>query len=629
MPQEASALERDPYDRVLVLGEPHHGKAQPIDEPVLTPTGWRAIGELRIGGKVIGSDGQAARVTGVYPRGTLPVFRLTTDDGCTTRCCGEHLWFTTTKLELRRPRWMYTPGSHDTRQRVRTEVEWGAGSVKCTSDVIATLSRLPTGKAPPSQIHYLPRLSQPVEFEGTRPLPLPPYYLGLLLGDGSFTDSSTNVSYTSADRELLDSVAAAAQELGDVAVIHEGDEAHCGWMHFRGTHTRDALKALELYGCRSEHKHVPNAYLYAAPIDRLRLLQGLCDTDGSVALEGSGKHKDVGLTAEFSTTSEYLRNAVVFLVRSLGGRAYVRFKPCPMSQAGPGLPAWCISLTFDDGTCPFTLPRKVATWKPLREKLYRQRIVSVEPDGEAECVCITVDAPDHLYVTRDFLVTHNSTSVVGSAAEHFGMGYVINCGKKTGLADAARRSTKFKWDLIRDQKQMEDAIKEARTGAKDGVYKWVAIDDFNLYASWLEVALEDMTRNAKGEADGRRFWREYRKQLVNILVRMFDIRAHFYCISHYIETGGGIIEGQTEKTGVGVAPLFGGAARKEIPGMFADIIFMAPSTKDPSKRSFHINPVGVYGPSCLSAPGTREIAADVGILHDEFKRAGKSNGARK
>lgn len=220
-----------------------------------------------------------------------------------------------------------------------------------------------------------------------------------------------------------------------------------------------------------------------------------------------------------------------------------------------------------------------------------------------------------------------STSVVSSAAQAFGMGYVINCGKKTGLLDAARRSNRFKWDLVRDQGQMEDALKEARRGCKEGLYKWVVIDDYNLYASWLEVALEDQTKNAKGEADGRRFWREYRKRLINILIRCFDFKAHFYVISHYIESGTGLIEGQTEKTGMDVAPLFAGAARKEIPGMFADIVFLAPHSKDPAQRSFFINPVGVYGPSCLSLPGTREIPPDVGLLHKEFEKAGKAGKA--
>ena len=631
MPLDASALERDPYDRVLFLGDPHIGKAQPINEPVLTPTGWRSIGSLKIGDEVIGSDGCATRVTGVFQRGVLSVFRLTTDDGCSTRCCGEHLWFTATKAELRRPRWAYPSGPHQERRgKMRTEIEWGPGTVKTTEEIAHSL--LPADalltNAAASRIHYLPRVSRPIEFEPLGELPIHPYFLGLLLGDGSFSSQATNVSFTSADDELIEELQAHAWALGDEAVRHDS-EAHCPWAHFRGTNTKKALEALELFGCRSEHKHVPKVYLHASPSDRLALLRGLCDTDGSVVRQVSGKNKGVGLVAEFCTTSERLRDAVVFIVRSLGGRAYVRWKPMPMCQTGPGLPAWVVLLTFADGTCPFLLPRKVEAWAPLREKLYRQRIVSIDPDGEAECVCITVDAPDHLYVTRDFLVTHNSTCIVSSAAQAFGPGYVINCGKSTGLLDASRRSKKFKYDIVRDETQMEDAMKEARRGCKDGTYKWVVIDDFNLYGSWLECALEDQTRNAKGEADGRRFWREYRKRLLNIIIRSFDFKGHVYVICHYIETGTGLIDGQTEKTGVGVAPLFGGAARKEIPGQFSNIVFMAPTSKDKSKRSFFINPVGVYGPSCLDLPGTHEIDADVGVLHERFEEASKSGSSPK
>ena len=221
-----------------------------------------------------------------------------------------------------------------------------------------------------------------------------------------------------------------------------------------------------------------------------------------------------------------------------------------------------------------------------------------------------------------------STSIIHSASVAFGHGYVINCGKKTGPIEAVRRGAKFTYDLIRDRAQMEDAIKEARRGCKEGKYKWVVIDDFNLYGSWLEEALEDQTRNAKGEADGRRFWREYKKQLINILIRSFDFKGHVYVICHYVETGGGLIDGQTEKTGYGVAPLFGGAARKEIPAMFADTIFMAPTTKDPTKRSFFINPIGVYGPTCLSSSDTKEINADVGLLHQEFTKKTSSGSSK-
>ena len=68
------------------------GKAQPTDEPVLTPTGWRPIGSLAVGDLVIAGDGSPTIVTGVFPQGRRSVFRLTFDDGATTRADAEHLW---------------------------------------------------------------------------------------------------------------------------------------------------------------------------------------------------------------------------------------------------------------------------------------------------------------------------------------------------------------------------------------------------------------------------------------------------------------------------------------------------------------------------------------------------------
>lgn len=214
-----------------------------------------------------------------------------------------------------------------------------------------------------------------------------------------------------------------------------------------------------------------------------------------------------------------------------------------------------------------------------------------------------------------------STCVIASAAKAFGPGYVINCGSKSGLEPASRRTRKFKWDLVRDEVGLDAAIKEARRGAKDGEYKWIVLDDFNLYASWLEQALEDATRNSKGEADGRRFWREYRKRIANALVRLFDCKAHFYCITHYMELSPEI-EGQIEKSGRGIAPMFGGAARKEVPAMFKDVVLVDMDKRN--KRVFHVNPVGVFGPACRSLDGTYAIPADVGVLHEAFNSSNEA-----
>jgi hypothetical protein len=601
------------------------GKAVPIDERVLTPQGWTTMRSLKAGAYVVGSNGRPTKVVAVHPQGRKPVVRVTMDCGASTRCCLEHLWYTTTRHELRRGSRRYPPGTpHHMRGAVKQEfVGWGEGSVKTTEELIETLSAR----------HYMPRLASPVRFASrSESLPLDPYFLGLLLGDGSFTESN-QVTLYKPDEEILTAFERGVRMLGDEPV-RQDDSTRCPGVRVNGTRLRGILRELGLLGRRSEQKFVPGPFMVASPEERLALLRGLCDTDGHAVRMSTDHnpdhaHNGMSLSAEFSTTSPMLRDAVVELARSLCGRARTRYKPEPMSQTGPGQPAWIVMLSFDDGTCPFLLKRKADLWVGNdRDKFYRQRIESIEPAGEEECLCIEVEAEDGLFVLNDYILTHNSTSVVASAVAAFGTGYVINCGKKEGLADAARRNPRFKWDIVRDEAQMEDALKEARRGAKDGAYKWIVIDDYNLYASWLEVALEDQTRNAKGEADGRRFWREYRKRLVNILVRCFDFKAHLYVISHYIETGGGLLEGQTEKTGVGVAPLFAGAARKEIPGMFGDVVFMAPSSKDPSGRSFFINPVGVYGPSCLSVDGTREIPADVGLLHEEFRRGTKPKAVR-
>lgn len=424
MPQDASAIEREAFDRVLILGEPHSGKLAPLDEPVLTPHGWSTMGALRVGDHVIGSDGAATKVIGIYPQGVQKIVRVTADDGASTRCGLEHLWLTTTRHELRSGSRRYPPGTpHRLRGIVKQEfIGWGAGTVKTTEEIMETLRAK----------HYLPRLSKPVRFIDAEAradlvgasLPIEPYFLGLLLGDGSFVEGSS-ITFTKPDDELLDAVTRGVTVFGDEGV-RTGSDEKCAGIRVRGTGTRDALRALRLYGCRAEAKFVPAIYLTALPEARLLMLRGLLDTDGHAqrqCCDDNPEHPNNGrsLLAEFSTTAPGLRDGVVELVRSLGGRAYVRYKPEPKFQdGGVGQPAWSVMITFDDGTCPFALKRKADVWSADREKHYRQRVETIEAAGETECVCIEVDAADGLYVAKDYLLTHNSTSVTASAAEAFG-----------------------------------------------------------------------------------------------------------------------------------------------------------------------------------------------------------------
>lgn len=204
-----------------------------------------------------------------------------------------------------------------------------------------------------------------------------------------------------------------------------------------------------------------------------------------------------------------------------------------------------------------------------------------------------------------------STTITASLVEAYGHGYVVLCGDRSSLLAASRRTRKFSFDIVRNENNMEAAIKDARDGVKAATFKWIFVDDFTLYASWLEGELCDRSRNSKGEPDGRRYWPEYRQRLNNIVGRFFDLKAHVVFSGHYIEAPQ-LIDGQRDKTGVGIMPMLGGAAREEIPARFHDVVFMEKrkgKDADTSHRVWLINPTGVWGPGCRSVDGTREIDA--------------------
>jgi len=221
-------------------------------------------------------------------------------------------------------------------------------------------------------------------------------------------------------------------------------------------------------------------------------------------------------------------------------------------------------------------------------------------------------------------------STIDSLARAFGPGYVIECGDKSALAPALRQTTKFTFDLVRDENQMETAIKEGKSGAKAGRYKWIVMDDYSLYGTWLEGELRDASAaaNKSNEPDGRRYWPEYKSRILNIVGRLLDSSAHVVFVSHFIEQSQEI-DGQKAKSGRGVLPMFGGSVREELPARFVDVLFM---DKIKDHRVFMVNPEGVWGPGCRSVDGTKEIEPDFGdfwkLMNQKIEKIEKSNGKR-
>jgi predicted ribonuclease YlaK len=356
---------------VCVLGKAGTGKAQPLDARVLTPDGWRRMGQIEPGHKVMTPDGTAATVLAVFPQGTKDIYRVRFTDGSSTECCREHLWYTQTTLD----RDQFKPGSVKSLEEIMGCLRYGAQQ-KCN--------------------HSIP-LTAPVPF-GEKTFPLDPYLLGCLLGDGSI--SMGHPSLTSVDDFLIAECAPLLAKVG----CSFGSPQGYSYPILSGTTGAPAMGFVrrELWGHRAEEKYVPEAYLLGSIEQRVALLQGLMDTDGTIDKRGC---------CSFSTTSPRLVEGFRFLVQSLGGTVTVQMRQTSYTYKGEkkvGRPSFTCMPCLPEWLVPFRLPRKVARLRTQRKYKPRRYIDCVEFVGRKEAKCILIDHPEHLYITDDFIVTHNT-----------------------------------------------------------------------------------------------------------------------------------------------------------------------------------------------------------------------------
>lgn len=353
------------HERCNIFAGMGLGKLQPKSEPVLTPQGWRPIGDLRVGDFVIGSDGLPTRVTGVFPQGVKRQWRVTLSDGAWTRAGDEHLWYVESPKDIHAAR----------AGRVLTTLELAQGGLRHSNG---------------NRKWSVPLITPPGRVGGFYIPPVEPYLLGLILGDGNIRVSGA-VGITT-DAEI-------------VSAFEGREEAHRSpgivTKHLNTPALKERMKSLGLAGKLSAEKFVPAGYLTAGKADRLALLQGLLDTDGHAMSAGG---------VEFCSTAEALADAVVELAQSLGGVARKSGPRITRCNGKPGQPSWRVNVKLPAAVAPFRLQRKLAAWVPPSKYPPRRMIDSITPDGEEDSVCISVSAPDRLYTTRHYILTHNTVS---------------------------------------------------------------------------------------------------------------------------------------------------------------------------------------------------------------------------
>lgn len=422
-----------PGDVRMIAAATSMGKAQPLTAKVLTPNGFVEIGKLKIEDVICNSSGGIQKVTGIFPQGIKQTYRIKFNDSTETRCCNEHLWLTLDRGERR-----YKKGS----------------SVKSLKQIRETLTVYPDKRK-----NHAIEFVEPVFFS-KKQLPIHPYVLGVLLGDGC-------LSHLSISNPEIDIIDRTNKLLPKECELRKKASKRAGCPEYRiarkeGEQTNpiiEILKKLGLHNLSSSEKIIPPEYLGSSFEDRLELLRGLLDTDGFVV----DKH-----CIEFSTTSKWIKTGIIDLVRSLGGRA--TFKEKTGKYKKDGIDVICkqyyrmnISFTSNE-FIPVTSKKHTEKYQFSKRQL-KKFITEIVKDEKEECVCISVSGDDKLYVTDDYILTHNTAVEVSE---------VINCcfDKDKNLLDEQTpvvvfnlemSSLKFSTRLLSDLSSIEkDKISSGR-----------------------------------------------------------------------------------------------------------------------------------------------------------------------
>ena len=361
---------------VILTGQPKCGKLQGLSDIIYTPDGPSTMGDMKIGTIVCTPDGKTAKVIGIYPQGKQDLYRITFNDGSSTRCGLEHNW--TVSKNNRKTKYITITLQDILNEGLRYNDRW-------------------KWKIP---------LTQPVYFKQTKKLILDPYILGCLIGDGGLTQKTPR--FTTSDTFIANKFKrfCRKRELS-FKHINRYDYSISGKSESniltKNTLTRD-LKILGLMGCSSHNKFIPNRYKYASLSNRLSFIRGLMDTDG---------YNDKGLRAEYSTVSLRLANDAKELLEGLGYSVVLTQRTTQYNQKTFLSYRLCIHGNNIDQL--FNLPRKKSGNKRIKPDLFRT-IVDVQKVSNEETQCIEIDNENGLYLTDNFIVTHNTTTSLDFAA---------------------------------------------------------------------------------------------------------------------------------------------------------------------------------------------------------------------
>lgn len=392
-------------DLVICGGRKGGGKVLTNDSDIITPFGIRKNGDLKVGDII--SDpctGGMERVIEIYEHPAHDFYRIFFDDGSWVDCGLEHLWKVRQTGYTHKRRRLYGLGVEDD-YRI-----WTFGMIKKWLDEQEEGKHYMSGAKCRSRKYLVVPLCEPVRFTRAgncmRRTDIDPYVIGAVIGDGCLTESATrycDARLTSVDSDIIRElkkagvvVSAMTQRKGSKTTDYE----------LMSDKLREQLLISKLYGCKSADKFIPACYKFATIDERRAIIQGLMDTDGYIDNRGH---------CYFTSVSRTLAEDVQFIIRSLGGWASISIDTNSGYKDSNGdfvkcQDAYTVSIKTKDTSELFRLPRKKARCRRFNGGLSEvaRRIVGYKHIGTKDGRCITVDSPDSLYMTNDFIVTHNT-----------------------------------------------------------------------------------------------------------------------------------------------------------------------------------------------------------------------------
>lgn len=372
----------------FAVGSAGSGKSQPLSETVYTPHGPKKMGDIEIGDKVCTPDGKTARVLGIFPQGKISVFKVIFADGDFVFCSGDHLW------------------------RVMDRDSSYKEDIYTTSSLMDIINKSERGS------HRLQIRTPSYCNFNKKKTKIDPYLMGILLGDGCLVSNS---SFSSSDKQIIDYVEETVLQYGCFVKKSSGKYDYSITTGKRGCNINNrnevtaATKHYDLFGKLSNEKFIPKDYIYNSKKNRIALIQGLMDTDGTV-------NKKSGVPS-FHTTSKQLALDFKELIESLGGICVItEKKPFYRNENEEkimGKICYACFIRYNNSKELFKLKRKKDLAKNRSKYLTKRIINEIVFDREEECQCILIDHPEHLYLTSHFIPTHNTLISVNRCLDEF------------------------------------------------------------------------------------------------------------------------------------------------------------------------------------------------------------------